>query len=323
MAKKKKASYSVKLRGAKGFAQLRYAKTFEIWYGKKKILGPVEFPRNKKKVAERKLYLERKAKGIERDRLKVVAEHALRRELAKKKREKAKKAKVKPATPKQKRQKEKIKKIVAKKPLMTDEDAEEFSYSRGQLNKEVLDFDHLRGERPITLKNATIHDVIVIPIKPINDTYEKEQVEKIITRHGLSETLILSICNFSLTPDYLVPMELSTFNESYDRCSALMLLHVLGFYSEVQASTDAWILRIKYSYEKSGSEYFQESGISMPRTAGIENRKDMIDQWRWTFRKFLGLVKNASRNRPLGKNYLAGENLIYITGFNLEATTYG
>ncbi|MES2354399.1 MAG: hypothetical protein V4568_08335 [Pseudomonadota bacterium] len=317
MAQKKGSTYRIVLRGAKGFAQLRYAKTFEIWYGKRRISGPLAFPRLKKKITERRSYLERRIVSIERERLIILEEARAKRARARKKLEKAKLLKVRL------RKEKKIIKEQAAKVTSTilAEDQAQIERSSVLLNQETPDFEKARHEAPQTLPFATIKDVLVVPIKPTNKTYTKELIEKIITSNRMTDTLYLTILNFTLTEDYYIPMDLSTFYESYRRALSLMILHVWDFFTETKASSDAYILRVKYAFEKTGKQYFQEQGVSLVRSFGIKSKKDMVDHFIWTFKKFIGESKD--RSAPLKKNYLTGDTMIYITGFTLEATTFG
>lgn len=287
MAQKRKLFYRIILRGPRGFAQLRYARTFELWYGKRRILSAA-FPSNKRKVADRRTYLERKVKAVERERLKLLNLKKVKR--------------------------------VEKKSKIAKEDQQAFEQSFDRLDKEYPDFKNSRQEEPATLKFATIEDVTVVPIKPLNRTYRKELIEKIITRHHKTERLYLTILNFSLHEDYFIPMDMGNFNEAYYRAFSLMIAHIWDFYKETRDSTEAYILRIKYSYEKVGKKQFQDSGMSMPRSK-INSQEHMNEQFRWTFKKFLGETRGMRRGKPMLTNYLSGDTLIYITGFTLEGAS--
>lgn len=338
MAQKNRATFRIKLRGPHGFAQLRYAKTFEIWYGKRRISGPQPFPPKKKKVSERRSYLERKLDNIEQEYFRLLAEAREQRALEKKKLERAAKrhekklaeAREQRALEKKKRERaakrleKKLLKEAVAKPIESEsekEEQEQFTKARKLLSNEFPDFNNAEYEEPQTLVNATIKDVMVVPIIPVNDTYTKELIEKIITSNRMTETLYLTILNFGLTEENIIPMDLSTFYDSFRTSIAVMIPHLWDFYTQVKGSTDAWILRIRYSYEPKGKQHFQEQGISLVRTHGLNSKKAMLDHFIWTFKRFIGEAKDPKT--PFKKNYLTGDTLIYITGFTLEATTYG
>lgn len=290
--------------------QPRSAKSFQVFYGKKLVLGPKKFPARLKKVSDRNNFLINVVTRLERERAKIAAQKKAKK-LREQRRLQRKKAEARKRT--------EAKKVV-QAPI--DFDAEEIDIlntgSRLE-RKERLAFEKVRAEKPITLKTATIEDVFVIPIIPDNDLYEKEVIEKVITTDSGQTKLDLSILNFTLNPEQWVAMDAENFEEAYRRAYILMFPHIIRFYKETRNSATSYIFRVKFVHDrktKDGKVVEFEQGISLIRRENTGGAEYLMDMVRKTFARIMGVGPGPLVKR---RNYLTGDTIINISGFTLEA----
>ncbi len=335
MSKSKSATYRIIYRGAKGFTQVRYARTFEIWLGKRRILPPTAFPTPKKKAADRRSYLQRKVNRIERERQKILRARGEARALKAKQireaklkaeqrkqvlRERAKQKRIAKRILEQETEQVREDKKIEKKEAPKREVTPEQSRLLDLLSKESPDFKNQYQEEPQTLKQATIRDVVITPIKPKNPTYTKRIVDKTIYTNHKTEILNMTILDFDLKEQHIIPMDEDTIESAYTETWRLFWPHVVSFYDTVFSSTDDYILRLKFSFIPKGKRGYVSQGISLHRQ-DIQDSDKLAAIFRSTFRKFMG-TEDPRTKEIWTKNYLAYQTLVYITGFTLEANQY-
>lgn len=346
---KKGASYRIVLRNRNGqFTNIRFAQSYEIYYGKRKVISRKPFPAlhlksfTKETTSKKRNYLERTVKTVEKKRLSILEAAKLRR--SEKKAVEAKKLAPKkpvPAKPKKKPAPVKPeKKPVPVKPkkvtvgeeaarlykqgeqelLEAGKDPENFRiFLKHSVYAEIDDADwsKVREEEPITLKNASVSDVLVIPYVPENPEYDKELIEKNISTTEFQEILELSILNFTLKNPII--LNLNNFNFVATDIFQLFLPHVVNFFNDIVSIKKEFILRIKFTHtikDKNNQDKEISQGISKMRHM-ITNEKNMIKLLHETISKFHG--KFDDRGKEVFRNYLAGKKDLYITGFTLEA----
>lgn len=298
MASRGGQAYRFVFRGKRGFTKLRYAITYEVWRGRKRILAPRAFPASFKKVSERKSLLEKIVETYELKRLQLNERKRLKRkELHRRKDQKRAKAQL-----------AKEEKQYTKRSL--------FYFKEAKQGLPV--FPKAYEGEPIAIKNKTVLDTTIIPIEPEGERYTTELVEKII-HSSIEGRSTYSIYNFSFREEYLIPLDVHTMRESFIEFITQTFPHIHMFYQATKKSTDGYIFRIKFSWNPAGGDEYWSQGISLTRR-DIENdarlRKTVLD----TFALFMGKsVVKGNHVKVFVKNYLADASLIYINGFTFES----
>ena len=308
MAVKRDIKVSVRLiRGGRftPLNRIRYADSYEIWQGGKRIGARKKFPAFIKKAAERRDFLSDLIAEITRK----VEARLERQAEAKRKRDEQRRLK--------RRERERVRRAELELKESDEEDRPIIEMSRHVRKNERLDFVRAYNEEPQTLKQATIQDVTIIPIKPRGKFYTKRLVEKIITQDHFAKRLDLSILDFDLDQEEWIPTDIDTLTESFDQAFTLMIPHIAQFWSETYQEADAYILRLKFQWEFTPGKY-DSHGVSL-RRQDIRTFDRLRAVFRETFRKLLGGNKNEPNKKP--RNYLANQTVIFISGFTLEAST--
>lgn len=319
MAKKNRVTFRIKLRGPHGFAQLRYAKTYEIWYGKRRVFGPAPFPPKKKKVSERRSYLERRLNNIVREYNRLLAEvrEKRRRKLAFKKKSDTQKELLRQKKVKSGEARKIKAKAVSPTGIVRKDLKEAFDYAYGDMPI----FPKIRAEESEEYLNVVQIDKTVTPIEPDNSTYSKQLIDKMMWT-SKSGYYNLAIIDFSLNPDEFIPMNADTFNEGYVQAYTIMFPHILNYYTESNRSSDAYILRIKFAWTTDrDTQEFDSYGISLHRQA-YANRDGVLNAFRQTFLKMFGTKDPYDKTRLITTNYMFGDSMVYIKGFTFEAIKY-
>lgn len=327
---KKGASYRIVLRNKDGkFSNIRHAQSYEIYYGKRKVLSRSPFPRyaaksfTKETTAKKRKYLEKTVKTIEKKRLLVLEEARIKR-AAKKQAELQKKS-----LKKEKAKKQKIQKVIEEPaeerpepPKVHDAEKAERISIRSQhfdlMDREEIDWANAVEQDPVTLKNASVKDVLVIPYIPPNDDYTKELIEKTITTQEATEILELSILNFTMANHIVLNSD--NFSGVAKYIFDYFIMHILEFFTDIVETKKEFILRIKFTHtirDDENKEKQISQGISLRRQL-ITRPKRMITVLYETIKKFLGQFDEV-RGKILHRNYLAGKKDLFITGFTLEA----
>lgn len=306
---RKPLSYRIVLRNKKGkFSKLRYAESYEIFYGKRKVLGKKIFSKNEKKVADKKALIESVVKAIEKVRLQRL----------KKQRDQRRKKKIVRTNEKAKRElKKRLKKPESKfQQRMTDEIRDEVQEAGIQLPV----FPKVEALPPATATRANVIDTLMIPIAPDGGNYQKQIIDKEMYKDEVG-SYHLAILNFSLDPDAYLEMTAENFKDTYKLAFMKFAPHVAQYFEDVKNSSKHFIFRLKFLNNWQPDQAYEHYGISQRRIE-IRDRKSMFHLMRETFLQLFGdterfgyTVHNKRR-----ANYLEGEKIIYITGFTLEAT---
>lgn len=322
-AKKIVATYKIVLRNKRGgFSLPRYAVTFEVFYGKRKILVRTEIPKRYRLVAQKKKFFEKIVKEIEKKRVAALKKQRMNREKKKQQKIKEDQAELRRLKRLERafeaQKAEDVRKVLkkvkkGKKGKLTLEMmqaivAPQFS----SLREESLDFSKQREEEPLTLPNATVEDVLITPYTPKSKLYEKEIVAKKITTP--SGILQLRILNFDLKPDSFVELNRNTAQTKFETAYYTFAPHIFKFFEEVKETDKRFIFRIKIASEIRPG-LVTEQGVSEGRFEAhtLEDLREFV------FSTFNRLLKNKNNAR---ENYLAGVQALYITGFTLEGAHF-
>lgn len=313
MSKRRSIDFSLRLYNARGrriaLAKLRYAHSYEVYYGKRKVLPRKLFTRFTKKVSERRQLL---GLLIVTLRTRHVAHLAkLRRQREKKKIEERNKR-----IARNRKRRVKRKKI---------DDSEEIGqrYLRSEGVKKaklsILEFDKAEAVEPVTAVRATVVDTMKIPVKPTGTDFVKTVYDKTMSRFDLREYYHIALIDYSLKENSYIPMSEENFDSAYREALFKMLPHVLDYFSNTMKSGDQYIFRIKFKHHWENSEKYYDMGIS-GRRIQLRSLDEMFAVFRETFELLFGgkgLDMMTSKNKERA-NYLQS-GYIYITGFTLES----
>lgn len=321
MASKRQIKYRIVLRNKRGVRTTpRYAVSYEIFYGKRKILAEKAFHPRTKTTDQKKRYLDKSLRQIEELRLEAL-------EKQRKTREKKRKERAKELERQQKETKKQLekaqKKLQERRAKRATEEAEKepsvisdqevfdiLDPIKTRIEKESANFSKTKSEDPTALPNATIESVLVTPFSPKGDTYTKELIEKIITTQRRAFELYLTILNFNLKQPYYLPLTRKNFDYEAAVVYYNFISHILNFYESID--DEYFIFRIKYRKRFEGGKWY-DFGISKGR-----NRVTSLDRMKELVKETIYLFQNKMTD---GKNYLMGDVEIEVTGFSLEAAS--
>lgn len=323
MAKRKALSYSIKLRGARGgFTKISSAKTFEIFYGKRRVYGPVSFSSRTKSVAQKRRYLATLVKRIEKKRLLILEERrhlalAKKRAAEERKRHKSQKAQ-------DKRRLAKVRKQIGRPEVEIKKEVPLDYYTEVNWAWSGLPaFNKAYAEPSPDFKNVVIKDTTIIPVHPESKRYDKRTIEKMLYTQVNGDYRI-SILDFTMEEKEYFPMDSESMHESYLEAMATFLPHIRQYFEDMKRSTHAFNLRIKFLWQGDSlkARHFVQQGVSKPRRE-LRTREGVDELVRETFRRLAGPTDSEIiRGQKSHRNYLVGERMILITGFTMEAVSY-
>jgi len=319
MAKRRKIGYTYRFyKGKKRIAlgKLRYATTFEIWYGSRRLVAPKPFTKSQKKLEARRNYLRLLTKRIEIGRLEAI-EAKKKAKIKKYKAEIAKLKKIKT------RETRKASKKPQKPGNIKVEERELYNVEIDQAHIGLPIFNKVFGEPSPTFLNVECKDTLIIPIEPDSHRYNKRLIEKAMwsSKQGHYD---LSILDLTMIAEEYFTMEADTFAESYKAAFLTFTPHIMNYFENVKSSSDLFTLRIKFLWQgdKRTESSFSTHGLSLNRMQ-LRTRNGMLELIRDTFIRFFGPQNMDIRRGVHGKrNYLVGERVVLITGFTLEAMAY-
>lgn len=311
MPSQKRAAYRIVLRGAKGFAKLRYATSFEIFYGKRRVLARRPFPLIYKKVADKKDFLGDLIQAIDKKRQRVLA-----KQKAKRKREREIIRKLDHARDLKKLLNRKLPKLerdfknryLYGKRFESQADAD-YAEERKRSADALPVFPKVYDVEPATAMatGKFVIDTMIIPMAPEGAGFSKQIFDKEMQSNsrGLYH---LATLDFTLKESFAFSGLM--YREAYNHAVQTLLPHILRYFQDTKNSASEYILRLKFmnSWDKNGE--YEPHGISETRTE-VRTIDGMIHLFKKTIARLGGDVGIA--------NYLQGDNIIYITGFTLEA----
>lgn len=327
---KKSVSYSAKLFNRNGGkTNLRYALSFDLFYGKRKVLSKQPFPRyakssfTKETTEKKRKYILRLTKQVEKKRLQALE---MRRKIAAEKRELKRREeelkKLQEIQKKKRRVERKIRvyKEAPSEPVSTPAEEEAarrvspLSLKQFQLaDLESIRWDKGREEPPEVFPAATVQDVLIFPVDPVNDLYEKRIIEKTLSRNEGRDFDYLTIMDFSLLYD--IVMNDISFNQAAQEIYDTFMPHIGLFWSDIHETKPWFILRMKFRYAGGKDGAYVTHGLSMPRYL-IRTATDLHNFVVNTIKLFRGHIV---KGKLIVKNYLTGDQDLYVTGFTLEA----
>lgn len=355
-----RASYRIELRNSKGKpSNIRYAQTFNIWYGRRRILSAQPFPKyaaksfTKETTRKKKNYLERNLKSIDKQRVLILEERRARAAVIRAEKAELKaKAKAKALREKTRLEKEtlrlrkealkskkEIKKLKAEKqeldkekfltqktpvttnelvksvkidPLLREIQTEQINIA----NKEYPDWSSATTTPGVETKTVKIEDILHVPYRPKNEVYRKALIEKIVSQpfEGTNHT---STLDFTLIDSLLI--NTGTFYDAAPSIYATFIPHLFKFFNDIKSMRSTFIMRLKFRYPYGDEGKYFEQGISVSRFQTFDF-KDIERSMIAAYNKLLGPM-NSKGNRT--KNYLEGNQDVFITGFTLEAGEIG
>jgi len=309
-----RVNYKIVLKDKRGrLCTARFAHTYEIFYGRKKIYASTEIPRARKSAADKKSFLLKKITSFENKRLAAVRSilHARKREQQRKKRIADAKAK--------KRADTNLKKVSKRTAIKDYENSKkEFARQDSLMADEELDFERATSEDPLVLENATVGDVLVIPFKPKTAEYIKRLIDKTITRFGGTDILYLTTLDFTLRKNF-IEMNKENFLHASNETIMRMFPHLEQFFKGMVKTANVFMLRIKFMQQISENKW-TEHGISLDRQE-INSLQELAVILKGTLIKLKG--KDYIEKKKLKtRNYLETDSVIFIKGFTLEATEF-
>jgi hypothetical protein len=289
-------NYRVILFNKRGrFSAPRYAVAYKVFYGKRQVVPLTLFHSRTKSVKQKKFFLEKLVKLIDKKRLEILA---LRRKKAEKLKVKRKRQRIQPPRfPKgiTKKQKEEI-------------EAMHLLYD-GQLAlayQSYPNFPKTVAEEPRVFPNATISEVMITPVIPTNDSYTARTLYKEMTYNNKTDEAMLNIFDLNLKTS--IPINAKTFGPDKAKILSALFPHIQMYFKDVKA--DEYLLRIKFDWEPTGSGS-QARGISIRR--GEVPADGLGHLFSRTIDKFFGTRET--------QNYLKADTTLYIKGFTFEAFT--
>lgn len=298
MPSQQRAAYRIVLRGPKGFAKIRYATTFEIFYGKRRVLARRPFPVIFKKVSDKKQLLEQLIVGIETKRIRLLAKRRAKRKREKEIQRRADREK-------------KLGKVLRRMPRKFENQFYRgFFFSTLDAEVSAPVFNKAYGVKPATAMKTQVIDTMIVPVEPEKNYFSKQIFDKEMRNAAWGDYHIATL-DFSLKEDFYVPMTGENFLEAYQRSTELMLPHAIRYFQETMKSSSYYILRIKFLNNWDPDAPYENWGLSEVRVE-LRDKRGLINLFRETFKKFFGDGFDCA-------NYLEGEKLVFVTGFTLEA----
>ena len=330
----KTVSYKIVLRGAKGgFAKIAQAKSYEIFYGKKKILKRTEFTKKIKLVKQKRSFLERLIKTIEKKRLETV--------------EKIKKANKKKLLEKKFQKKEEKRRQTIVSNILNNEDylvtkfKEENALFKsetpnfdvtyiktqietnvnfrqiqviqyGAVDKEEIDPANARTEPPVNSAETTVSEVEILPFKPKSKYYDKELIYKEILKRDEQVVIISTTLKLELKEKYYIPITVDTFRNAKVRTFAYFLPHLRDFFGNMKQGN--YILRVLFR-RKVGDTFIQQ-GMSHMRH-NLNKPDDINVVLNETMNRFIDPDERKARGGFI-KHYLQESSQLEIVGFTFE-----
>lgn len=331
-------SYRVVYRNARGFCAIRYAVTFEIWFGRRKIIPATRFHSSKKTAASRRDSIQRKINLIERSRQRILKERrekqakqrlklklAAERERRRRNRQARQRRLVKVKLPHKDRERrsKQLERARIRRPIkpikLSTPQRSLFEKSWEDSRKALPVFPKVIEVEPTDARRATVLDTLIIPMEPESKMYTKQLVDKTLVNNKFGN-YHLAIMNFDLHRENYIPMSSDNYTEAYSQAFLKLIPHIGNYFNEVKKSSDKFILRIKFLHKWEDTEAFLTHGVSYHRIA-VHTSEELIQLFRNTFLRLHGDVNDPYTTKGrLRVNYLGGERMIYITGFTLEAT---
>lgn len=179
------------------------------------------------------------------------------------------------------------------------------------MDNENYEFGIATSEVPKVFPNATVDDILVIPILPKNELYSKKLIEKKLLRNNGANIDYLSILSLDLNSPTI--MNLDNFRESAQEVYEIFLPQLIEFFMEIKDVRNWFILRFKFKHSLEGQVISQ--GVSLGRHR-IQDPNTFINFVRESISLFKGSIVDG---RQHVRNYLLGNQDIFITGFTLEA----
>jgi hypothetical protein len=309
MSKSVKPVFRPVLHGRRGFAKLRSATSFSIWRGRRQVLAPQPFPKSARLVSQRRAYLEKALATFELERLKALAKR--RRKAAKKRIE-----------DRRKKEKKRVKRAIKAKPekiKVTSEDRRAYLEGFDLALEETLNFRKAYAEpSPPGVFGAEVVDTLIIPVEPARDEYEKRVIEKMMFREVVGN-YELSIMDFSLAPEEVIEVNNENKELQFIKVFGKFYPPMVQYYRDTHKTSDAYILRLKFSWSPDQDSVITPWGISLYRTK-IHSIRELQQILTRTYWKLEGGTQGSKS--PLIKKYLTSEQSIFITGFTLEAVSW-
>lgn len=329
-----KAAYKYILRNKSGaFSTPRYARTFEIRYGKRTIIQRSAFPADVRSISAKKEFIQLMIFSIEEHRLKILQKARLKRQKEKQRLEREqKKTKKKKKGLKLNKEEEKrrISQLVdedlwKKAQQITKNDMkffknfrviEEFSKVRRRAAKERPNFVKSRELESNQLTEAVIKKILAIDYEPFANTYKKELIQKFVIGRDGGREAYHNILNYSYEG---IGLEIDDDNMEEVRQRLLIDFggHIGKFFNETKEEFRFYYLRIKFSRHFDVGEPIQQ-GISI-LASEVKNVSQLMNSLNLTLYKMGGSYVPGTKV-PHTKNYLATDSRIFITGFTLDAS---
>lgn len=311
---KRGASYRIVLRTAKGgFAKPRTAASYEIFYGKRRVIPRTAFPKSRKTVAAKKDLLVLLISRIEKKRLKIVERR--RRELRRRRLNEKRLREHKEFIAREKR------KLRTQRPGVRLPKIEPVLVDK--IGRQTLDFKDITTEAAQTLKNVSISDVLKTPFIP-HELFFKEQIDKTIEISDGSK-IYLSIMNLTLPEDEFIEINEQNFEYAFSEVFEKIYPHLVDYWEETHKSSTAYILRLKFAYDPSEKSNWVDHGISLGfARIAMHTTKTLAQTLYSTYVRLTGdevkLLKIGGKIKRRGaRDYLKDGASIFIVGATLES----
>lgn len=312
-----RASYRIVLRTAKGgFAKPRNAASFEIFYGKRRLIARTAFPKSRRLVKDKRVFLVTLIERIERRRLKIL--EARRKKIRKQRLQERRLRELKDFQKRQRR------KIAISKPSMRMPKIEP-DYIH-EIHDSVLDFNKMKTEPAQTMKQVTISDVLITPFVPDGSNFSRVQIDKSILINYEGTYRHISIMNLTFEESDFIEVNEENFEMAFSEVYEKIYPQLRDYWNQTHTTTEAYILRLKFVYDFSGKEDWADHGIStgLARTQ-LVNTKQLAQLLYSTYRRLTGdemrsVFINGKRKRRGARDYLRDGSSIFITGATLESS---
>lgn len=333
---RKKVSYKIVLRGSRGgFSSLSKAKYYEIFYGKRKLLKKTEFHKRTKSSKQKKNFLARLIKKIEKARLEALekAQRTRKKKAKAKKIEEARRQKI------VKKEQELIdsqyRRIYVEETfkkedeLFTDESGIESGLDFEKVNiptwvrdiqaaqykaiqDEEINPSLAYQEPPLDVAYHYVSEATIMPFKPKSKYYDKRLIYKEIMSKNNLRTTTSTTLKFFLKDKYFIPLTLDNFEQAKLQIKAFFIPHMRDFFSNLKQGF--YILRV--TFRRQVSDKMIDQGISDQRQF-ISNNKLLVSLLNSTLKRFIDPDQKKG-TRAFIKNYLQETAQLTITGFTLE-----
>lgn len=284
--------------------RLRYADSFEIWFGQRRVLLRALFPRMFKKVGDRRDFLESLIRSIETKRQQILTKRRARYR-----------------ADKEKQYRKKVERRL-KRPIPQDAIGIPLAQSLRESQKQLPVFAYTTSLDPGIIRSgakAKVKDSILIPIAPDGKRYRKQIFDKILVRPD-GDRFHIAVLDMTLDRDAYVSMTADSFDESYEKAAVLILPSLLDYFKETRKSSNLYILRLKFLNRWDEDQKYIDHGLSYFRVELREDRQ-VFHLFRRTFLQLFGAESPQDKDSKgyLRTNYLQGEKKIIITGATFEA----